>query len=87
VSYIDMEAERTTPRAPANSMSASARSLVLLARYTGDHPIHRLSLSLLASFGHRDEAGARIAALRAPSDGAFRAHADPYQLWLDRLKP
>jgi hypothetical protein len=61
------------------------RSLALLGRYAGDHPIHRLSPSLLASFGRRDEALARVAELRAPADGAFRTAADPYQTWLDRV--
>jgi hypothetical protein len=63
-----------------------ARALALLGRYTDDHPIHRLSPSLLASFGRRDEATARIAALRAPSGGAFRSSADPYQRWLASLR-
>lgn len=63
-----------------------ARSLALLGRYTGDHPIHRLSPTLLASFGRRDEAAARIAAARATAGGAFRTSADPYQRWLDALQ-
>jgi hypothetical protein len=61
------------------------RAMALLGRYAGEHPIHRLSPSLLASFGHRDEAAARIAALRAPDGGAFRTPADPYQRWLEQL--
>lgn len=63
------------------------RSLALLGRYGGDHPIYRLSPSLLASFGRRHQAAARIAALRAPGGGAFRTAAGPYQLWLDRALP